>query len=59
MLTLRDQLQARHGFERPVRVGAAGGIYDSVGGGRTLAMGAAYIVTGSVNQSCVGHGSNT
>jgi trans-AT polyketide synthase/acyltransferase/oxidoreductase domain-containing protein len=58
MLTLRDQLQARHGFERPVRVGAAGGISTPWAAAGALAMGAAYIVTGSVNQSCVEAGTS-
>ena len=26
MLALRNQMQAQHGYERPLRVGAAGGI---------------------------------
>jgi len=58
MLTLRDQMQARHGFERPVRVGAAGGISTPWAAAGALAMGAAYIVTGSVNQSCVEAGTS-
>ena len=51
-------MQARHGYERPPRVGAAGGISTPVVGGRRLAMGAAYVVTGSVNQSCVEAGTS-
>jgi PfaD family protein len=58
MLTLRDHMQARHGFEKPVRVGAAGGISTPWAAAAALAMGAAYIVTGSVNQSCVEAGTS-
>ena len=58
MLTLRDQMQARHGYDRPLRVGAAGGISTPWAAAAALAMGAAYMVTGSVNQSCVEAGTS-
>lgn len=53
---LRDTLVAKHGFARPVRVGAAGGLGtpDAVAG--AFALGAAYVMTGSVNQSAVESG---
>jgi PfaD family protein len=53
---LRDECMAKHGFERPIRVGAAGGLGtpDAVAG--AFAMGAAYVLTGSVNQACVESG---
>ncbi len=54
MLTLLEQMQARHAYETPPRIGAAGGISTPWSAAAALAMGAAYIVTGSVNQSCVG-----
>jgi trans-AT polyketide synthase/acyltransferase/oxidoreductase domain-containing protein len=52
MLALRDTMWERHGYERPLRVGAAGGISTPWAAAAALAMGAAYLVTGSVNQSC-------
>jgi trans-AT polyketide synthase/acyltransferase/oxidoreductase domain-containing protein len=58
MLTLRDQMQVRHGYDRPLRIGAAGGISTPWAAVAALAMGAAYIVTGSVNQSCVEAGTS-
>jgi PfaD family protein len=58
MLTLRDQMQARHGYDRPLRVGAAGGISTPWAAAAALAMGASYLVTGSVNQSCVEAGTS-
>jgi PfaD family protein len=58
MLTLRDQMQAQHGYDRPLRVGAAGGISTPWAAAAALAMGAAYLVTGSVNQSCVEAGTS-
>jgi PfaD family protein len=52
VLELRDQTQARHGFARPVRIGAAGGIGTPQAACAAFALGADYVVTGSINQSC-------
>ncbi len=53
MLNLRDTMSERYNYDRPLRVGAAGGISTPWAAAAALAMGAAYLVTGSVNQSCV------
>jgi PfaD family protein len=58
MLALRDRLQAEHGFTMPLRVGAAGGIATPAAAAAAFAMGASYIVTGSINQACVESGSS-
>jgi PfaD family protein len=58
MISLRDRVAACHGYERPPRVGAAGGISTPWSAAAALAMGAAYLVTGSVNQSCVEAGTS-
>jgi trans-AT polyketide synthase/acyltransferase/oxidoreductase domain-containing protein len=58
MLTLRDRIQETHGYDRPLRIGAAGGISTPWSAAAALAMGAAYLVTGSVNQSCVEAGTS-
>ena len=58
MLALRDRLQAQHAYDRPLRVGAAGGISTPWSAAAALAMGASYLVTGSVNQSCVEAGTS-
>ena len=58
MLALRNQMQAQYGYERPLRVGAAGGISTPWAAVAAFAMGAAYIVTGSVNQACVESGTS-
>jgi PfaD family protein len=58
MLALRDRIQAQHGYDRPLRIGAAGGISTPWAAAAALAMGAAYLVTGSVNQSCVEAGTS-
>ncbi|MEE2888762.1 MAG: PfaD family polyunsaturated fatty acid/polyketide biosynthesis protein [Planctomycetota bacterium] len=52
MLALRDRQQDAHGFEQELRVGAAGGIATPQAAAAAFAMGAAYILTGSVNQAC-------
>jgi PfaD family protein len=58
MLALRDRMQAEHRYDRPLRIGAAGGISTPWSAAAALAMGAAYIVTGSVNQACVEAGTS-
>lgn len=50
MLALRDRMQATHQFEQPLRVGAAGGIATPSSAAAAFAMGASYIVVGSVHQ---------
>jgi trans-AT polyketide synthase/acyltransferase/oxidoreductase domain-containing protein len=52
IIALRDRLNA------PVRVGAAGGIATPSSAAAAFLMGAAYVVTGSVNQACVESGSS-
>ncbi|MGV0024445.1 PfaD family polyunsaturated fatty acid/polyketide biosynthesis protein [Phormidesmis priestleyi] len=53
ILNLRDEIQAQYGYEQIVRVGAAGGIGTPESALAAFMMGAAYVVTGSVNQSCI------
>jgi PfaD family protein len=55
---LRDELQARQGYARVPRVGAAGGIGTPAAVAAAFAMGAAYVVTGSINQACVEAGTS-
>jgi len=58
MMALRDRLAAQYGYDRPLRIGAAGGISTPWAAAGALAMGAAYLVTGSVNQACVEAGTS-
>ncbi|WP_435019718.1 PfaD family polyunsaturated fatty acid/polyketide biosynthesis protein [Tundrisphaera sp. TA3] len=58
ILALRDRIQAPFGFDRPTRIGAAGGISTPWSAAGAFAMGADYIGVGSVNQSCVESGSS-
>jgi PfaD family protein len=47
---LRDELSRRHRYPRPIRIGAAGGLGDPAGVAAAFAAGAAYVVTGTINQ---------
>lgn len=58
LLTLRDRLHKEHNTVRPVRVGLGGGIATPHAVAAAFGMGAAYVVTGSVNQACVESGSS-
>lgn len=56
ILATRDQVMRERGYARPIRVGAAGGLGTPGAVAAAFALGAAYIVTGSVNQSAVESG---
>lgn len=58
MIALRDRMQKQYGYDVPLRIGAAGGIATPASTAAAFAMGAAYVVTGSVNQACVESGSS-
>jgi len=58
LLALRDRLQAQHRYTLSLRVGAAGGIATPASAAAAFAMGAAFLVTGSVNQACIESGSS-
>ncbi len=58
MLALRDELQAKYQFETPVRVGAGGGVSTPAAVLGAFMMGAAYVVTGTVNQACLEAGAS-
>jgi len=58
MLSLRDQYQAKYNYTQALRVGAAGGIATPASALGAFAMGAAYVVTGTVNQACKESGSS-
>jgi trans-AT polyketide synthase, acyltransferase and oxidoreductase domains len=58
IISLRDEIQAQFNYETPIRVGAAGGIATPQSALAAFMMGAAYIVTGSINQSCLESGAS-
>jgi trans-AT polyketide synthase, acyltransferase and oxidoreductase domains len=52
ILQLRDALQSKYAYAQPVRIGAAGGLGTPYAVFAAFMMGAEYVVTGSINQSC-------
>ena len=59
IVELRDEIQSQYNYSHPVRIGVAGGISTPQAALAAYIMGAAYVVTGSVNQSCVEAGTST
>jgi PfaD family protein len=53
ILALRDEAMRRYSFEEPLRVGLAGGVATPHAAAAAFGMGAAYILTGSINQAAV------
>ena len=58
MLALRDQIQEKYHYAIPVRIGVAGGISTPSSVLGAFMMGAAFVVTGSVNQACIESGAS-
>ena len=58
LLAVRDRLQQQYRFPSPVRVGLAGGIATPPSVAAAFALGASYVVTGSINQACRESGSS-
>lgn len=58
LIALRDRMQRQFGFADRLRVGAAGGLATPSAIAAAFAMGAAYVLTGSINQACVESGSS-
>ncbi|MCA9697323.1 MAG: PfaD family polyunsaturated fatty acid/polyketide biosynthesis protein [Myxococcales bacterium] len=56
LMRLRDELEARHGYVGAIRVGAAGGLGTPSAVAGAFALGADYVLTGSVNQAAVESG---
>jgi hypothetical protein len=56
LLALRDRLQRQHRYPRSIRVGAAGGLGTPAAVAAAFSLGAAYVVTGSVNQAALESG---
>jgi trans-AT polyketide synthase, acyltransferase and oxidoreductase domains len=52
IISIRDEIHARFHYNEKIRIGAGGGIGTPVSALAALNMGAAYIVTGSINQAC-------
>ncbi len=56
IIALRDEIQEQYQYEKPIRVGVAGGIATPESALAAFMMGAAFVVTGSINQSCIESG---
>ena len=52
----RNACQEQYNYREPLRVGLGGGIATPAAAAAAFAMGAAYLVTGSINQACVESG---
>jgi trans-AT polyketide synthase, acyltransferase and oxidoreductase domains len=57
-IALRDQVQASRQYAERVRVGAGGGIGTPEAALAAFTLGAAFVVTGSINQACVESGAS-
>lgn len=53
IIRLRDRLVKKYGYSKEIRVGAAGGIGTPEAAAAAFTLGAAYILTGSINQCTV------
>ncbi len=58
IIALRDEIQQQRQYPVEIRVGAGGGVGTPDAALACYMMGAAYVVTGSVNQSCVEAGAS-
>ncbi|MBX2803674.1 MAG: PfaD family polyunsaturated fatty acid/polyketide biosynthesis protein [Myxococcales bacterium] len=56
ILAVRDELATAHGYTRPIRIGAAGGIGTPAAVAAAFQLGAAFVLTGSVNQAALQSG---
>ena len=52
MIALRDNLAQTHAYRQPLHVGLGGGIATPEAAAAAFAMGAAFVLTGTINQSC-------
>ena len=58
IIALRDKMARQYKYPRPLSVGLAGGIATPESTAAAFALGAAYVLTGSVNQACVEAGTS-
>jgi len=58
IISLRDEIQQYYHYPIPSRVGVGGGIGTPEAVLMAFMMGAAYVVTGSINQSCIEAGTS-
>jgi len=58
MMALRNEIVAQQGYAEPICVGLGGGIATPESTAAAFALGAAYVLTGTVNQACVESGTS-
>ena len=58
IIALRNELAEKYKYKRPLCVGLGGGIATPASAAAAFSMGAAYILTGSINQACVEAGTS-
>ncbi len=58
MLALRNEIVKQYNYENPVCVGLGGGISTPETAAAAFALGADFILTGSINQSCIEAGTS-
>ena len=58
IIALRDKLAEKYKYKRPLCVGLGGGIATPSAAAAAFSMGAAYILTGTINQACVEAGTS-
>ena len=58
MLALRDEIQEKYQYNQPVRIGIGGGISTPESVLAAFMMGAAYVVTGSINHASIEAGTS-
>lgn len=56
IFTLAEQMCRKYGYAKPVRIGAAGGLGTPSAIAAAFGLGAAYVLTGSINQAAVESG---
>lgn len=58
IIALKDRISGQFGYKEPPCVGLGGGISTPYSTAAAFAMGASYVLTGSVNQACVEAGTS-
>ncbi len=56
IMTLRDRLTIEYGYDRPIRLGAAGSLGTPVSVAAAYALGASFVLVGTVHQSAIESG---
>jgi trans-AT polyketide synthase, acyltransferase and oxidoreductase domains len=56
IMSLRDRLSVEFGYERPIRLGAAGSLGTPISVAAAFSLGAAFVLIGTVHQSAVESG---